>query len=47
MVNTREIAAEYRRGIGCRYYKNECKAGLSIKGYCKQMGICENTYFYW
>jgi hypothetical protein len=23
------------------------KSGSSIRVYCKQIGICENTYFYW
>ena len=23
------------------------KSELSIRAYCKQIGICENTYFYW
>lgn len=23
------------------------QSGLSIKAYCKQIGICANTYFYW
>jgi len=47
MVNTREVAAEYRLTHWAQIMQERIKSGSSIKSYCKQIGICENTYFYW
>ena len=47
MVNTREVAAEYRLTHWARIVQERINGGLSIREYCKQIGICENTYFYW
>jgi len=47
MVNTREVAAEYRLSQWARIVQERINGGLSIREYCKQIGICENTYFYW
>lgn len=47
MVNTREMAAEYRLSQWAQVLQERAQSGLSIKAYCKQVGICGNTYFYW
>ena len=47
MVNTREIAAEYRLSHWAQIMRERVKRELTIRAYCKQIGICENTYFYW
>mgnify|MGYP000910973565 CR=1 FL=1 len=47
MVNTREIAAEYRLTHWSQVMRERAASGLSIKAYCWQLGICGNTYFYW
>lgn len=47
MVNTREIASEYRLTHWAQVMQERVQSGLTIKAYCKQMGICGNTYFYW
>ena len=47
MINTREIAEEYRLSHWSQIMQERIKSGLSIKAYCKQIGICGNTYFYW
>lgn len=47
MVNTRGIAGEYRLMHWVQVMQERVQSGLSIKAYCKQIGICTNTYFYW
>jgi hypothetical protein len=47
MVNTREVAAEYRLSHWAQIMQERTQCGSSIRAYCKQIGICENTYFYW
>ena len=47
MINTREIAEEYRLAHWAQIMHERIQSGLSIKAYCKQIGICGNTYFYW
>jgi len=47
MVNTREIAEEYRLRHWAQVMRDRALSGLSIKGFCKQIGICGNTYYYW
>lgn len=47
MVDTREIASEYRLSHWAQVMQARAESGLSIKAYCKQLGICGNTYFYW
>ena len=47
MINTREIAEKYRLSHWARIMRERVESGLSIKEYCKQIGICGNTYFYW
>jgi transposase-like protein len=47
MVNTREIAAEYRLSHWAQVLKERQESGQSIKAYCRQTGIAVNTYHYW
>jgi len=47
MVNTREIAEEYRLSHWAQIMQERAESGLSIKAYCRQLGIGSNTYFYW
>ena len=47
MINTREIAKEYRLTHWAKIMQERRDSGLSIKDYCCQIGICQNTYFYW
>jgi len=47
MVNTREIAAEYRLAHWTQIMRERMSSGLSIRAYCLQVGISKNTYFYW
>lgn len=47
MVNTREIAAEYRLGHWAQKMRERSESGLSIKAYCRENEICANTYYYW
>jgi len=47
MNNTREIAAEYRIMHWTGIMRERNASGLSIKEYCKSIGIGTNVYFYW
>jgi len=47
MINTREIAGEYRLTHWARIMQERVQSGMSIKAFCKHIGICGNTYFYW
>ena len=47
MVNTREIAEEYRLTYWAGIMKARQESGLSIKAYSKLAGFHENVYFYW
>lgn len=47
MINTREVAEEYRMSQWGQVMKERRESGLSIKTYCNQNGIATNTYFYW
>ena len=47
MVNTREIAEEYRLSYWVQVMEERQASRLSIKAFCQQIGICQNTYFYW
>jgi hypothetical protein len=46
-MNTRYIAAEYRLAHWAQIMRDRLESGLSIKAFCKNTGIHENTYFYW
>jgi transposase-like protein len=47
MIDTRKIAQEYRLTHWAQVMRKRTESGLSIKDYCKQVGISTNTYFYW
>jgi putative transposase len=47
MLNTRKIAEEYRLTHWAGIMQERASSGLNIKEYCKQIGVCQNTYFYW
>ena len=46
-MNTRAIAAEYRLQQWAGIMQDCKESGLSIKAYCENAGIHQNTYFYW
>ena len=46
-MNTRGIAAEYRLSHWAQIVQDRSQRGLSIRAYCAETGIHENTYFYW
>lgn len=46
-MNTREIAAEYRLAHWAQILQDRAQSGLSIRAYCKSVGMHENVYFYW
>ena len=46
-MDTRLIASEYRMQSWAGIIKDCKESGLSIRTYCKNAGIHENTYFYW
>ena len=47
MKNTREIAKEYRLSHWAGILRERNQSGLSVKAFCRKIGICGNTYFYW
>ena len=47
MINTSKIAVEYRLGHWAQIMQERAQSGISVKAYCRQIGICTNTYFYW
>ncbi len=47
MINTREIASEYRLSHWARIMEERVQSGMTVKAYCEQTGICGNTYYYW
>lgn len=46
-MNTRAIAAEYRLAHWAQIMRERSESRLSIKAFCMNSGIHENTYFYW
>ena len=47
MKNTREITKEYRLSHWAGIMRERSQSGLSVKAFCRRIGICGNTYFYW
>jgi len=47
MINTREVAKEYRLTHWAGIMQERVVGGMNIREYCKHIGICENTYYYW
>lgn len=46
-MDTRNIAAEYRLAHWAQVMHDRADKGISVKAYCKSLGIHQNTYFYW
>lgn len=46
-MNTRDIAAEYRMAHWAQIIRERTERKLTIRAYCEETGIHENTYFYW
>ena len=46
-MNTRSIATEYRLTHWAGIMNERRESGLSIKAFCENARIHENTYFYW
>jgi hypothetical protein len=46
-MNTKEIAVEYRLAHWAQIIHERVESGQSIKAFCMNAGIHENTYFYW
>jgi len=47
MINTKEIAAEYRLQHWAQIVQEQKQSGLSIKEFCETAGFQQNRYFYW
>ena len=47
MVNTREIAAEYRLSHWARVIGEQKSSGLNIREFCRREGFNPNVYHYW
>ena len=47
MINTREIAAEYRLSHWSGIMRERNESGKSIKAYCETIGLQQNVYYYW
>jgi len=46
-VNTRHIAKEYRLAHWAKIITDQKESRLSIREYCEQVGLHENSYYYW
>lgn len=46
-MNTRDVAAEYRMTHWAQVMQERAERRISIRLYCEEAGIHENTYFYW
>jgi len=46
-MNTKDIAAEYRLAHWAQVIQDCADKGISVRAYCKSIGIHQNTYFYW
>jgi len=47
VINTNEIAEEYRLGYWAQILQARADSGLTIRAYCEQQGFPENRFFYW
>jgi len=47
IVNSREIAAEYRLSHWAQIMQERSESGMSIKAYCESIGLHQNVYHYW
>ena len=46
-MNTREIASELRLSSWAQAMQERAAAGISIKEFCQNRGVSQNTYYYW
>ena len=46
-MNTRDIAKEYRLAHWAQIMRERIESRLSVKDFCSNAGMHENTYFYW
>ena len=46
-MKTRYIAAEYRLSHWAQIVRERNESGLSVKAFCRKVGMHENKYFYW
>jgi hypothetical protein len=47
MMNTREIAEEYRLSYWSGIMRDRKESGLSIRAFCEAAGFHPNIYYYW
>jgi hypothetical protein len=47
MINTREIASEYRLQHWVGILQEQKASGQSVKAYCQANGFHQNRFFYW
>jgi len=47
MINTRELASEYRLSHWSGIIQERNASGKSIKAYCESIGLHQNVYHYW
>ena len=47
MINTREIATEYRLSHWSGIMQEQNASGMSVKAYCESIGLHQNVYYYW
>jgi len=43
----REIAEEYRLSHWAEIMRERTASGMSVRSYCKSIGLHENVYYYW
>ena len=46
-MNTRSIAAECRLSHWAQLVQERAQSGLTVREYCEETVIYENTHFYW
>jgi len=46
-MNIREVATEYRMASWAQAVQERTANGQSIKAFCRDRGISQNTYYYW
>jgi transposase-like protein len=46
-MDTRKFTGEFRLSYWSGITRERIESGLSVKAYCENAGIHENTYYYW
>jgi hypothetical protein len=46
-MNINGVKSEYRLGRWAGIIKERNESGLTVKAYCENIGVHENTYYYW